>query len=131
MYGLSLDLRKVIAVPGDFALAKLGLDTSQYDHWASWASVIFHLGAQVSYIAPYSCHRDSNIMGTLSMLAFANHQRLKAMRYSSSIAAYGPTGYVTGATMLPDNERPAPHMAALEYDTSYSQSRLDGCELVA
>lgn len=122
-YRISLDLRKVIAVPGDFALPNLGLDTPQYDHWASWASVIFHLGAKVSYVAPYSCHREANIMGTLFMLEFANHQRVKAMHYSSSIAAYGPTGSVTGATMLPEDERPAPHLAALQYDTGYSQSQ--------
>lgn len=122
-YGLSLDLRKVIAVPGDFALVKLGLDTKEYDHWASWASVIFHLGAKVSYVAPYSSHREANVMGTLVMLEFANHQRLKAMHYSSTIAVYGPTGCVTGATKLPENERPAPHLAALQYDTGYSQSQ--------
>ncbi|CDM33118.1 hypothetical protein CBS147339_5136 [Penicillium roqueforti] len=122
-YGLFLDLRKVIAVPGDFSLAKLGLDTTQYDHWASWASVVFHLGAKVSYVAPYSSHRQVNVIGTLFMLEFAKHQRLKAMHYSSSIAAYGPTGYVTGATMLPEDERPAPHLAAMQYDTGYSQSQ--------
>ncbi|PYH85271.1 non-ribosomal peptide synthetase, partial [Aspergillus uvarum CBS 121591] len=123
-YGLNLEgQKKVVALAGNFALPRLGLAEAQYDHWARWSSVIFHLGAKVSYVAPYTSHRAENVIGTLEMLHFTNHGRLKAMHYSSTIAAYGPTGYVTGAKFLPEDERPASHLAALHYDTGYAQSQ--------
>ena len=57
------------------------------------------------------------------MLRFANTKRCKALHYASSISAYGPTGMVTGATHLPEDERPAGHLTALMYDTGYAQSQ--------
>ncbi|PYH89278.1 non-ribosomal peptide synthetase [Aspergillus ellipticus CBS 707.79] len=122
-YLLVADMDKVIALPGNFGLPKMGLDAAQYDHYAEWSSVIFHLGAKVSYVAPYSSHREENVTGTINVLEFSTHKRLKATHYSSTIAAYGPTGYVTGATLLGEDERPAPHLAALQYDTGYAQSQ--------
>ena len=122
-YCLYANMDKVIAVPGNFGQPKLGLSPEQYDYFATWASVIFHLGAKVSYVAPYSSHRQENTIGTLNMLEFSTHCRIKAMHYSSTIAAYGPTGHVTGAKLLLEDERPAPHLAALPHDTGYAQSQ--------
>ncbi|PLB53851.1 non-ribosomal peptide synthetase [Aspergillus steynii IBT 23096] len=122
-YSLLADLSKAIALPGDFSQPNLGLTAYQYDYYAEWASVVFHLGAKVSYVAPYSSHREENVVGTLRMLEFVNHKRLKALHYTSTIAAYGPTGYITGTKVVPEDERPAPHLAALSYDTGYSQSK--------
>ncbi|PYH92090.1 hypothetical protein BO71DRAFT_400865 [Aspergillus ellipticus CBS 707.79] len=85
--------------------------------------MVFHPGAKVSYVAPYSSHRQANTIGTLNILEFSNHRRLKALHYSSTITSYGPTGFVTGARLLPEDERPAAHLAALPYDTGYAQSQ--------
>ncbi|KAK4867948.1 hypothetical protein LT330_007607 [Penicillium expansum] len=94
---------KTISVPGDF--------------------VVFHLGALVSYIQPYSRHRASNVLGTLEMIRFANHSRSKRLIYTSSLAAYGPTGFVQGTKIVSEDEQPLNHIAALQYDTGYSQSQ--------
>lgn len=114
---------KIVPITGDLSLPRLGLTQEQYNHYASWASVVFHLGALVSYIQPYSRHRAVNILGTLEMVRFANHSRPKRLIYSSSIAAYGPTGFVQGTKTVPEDERPLNHIAALRYDTGYSQSQ--------
>ncbi|KAJ5951198.1 Male sterility NAD-binding [Penicillium vulpinum] len=114
---------KIICITGDLSLPHLGLPQEQYDHYAGWSSVVFHLGALVSYVQPYSRHRAANVLGTLELLRFANHSRPKRLIYSSSIAAYGPTGFVQGTKTVPENERPLGHIAALRYDTGYSQSQ--------
>ncbi|KAJ6142914.1 Male sterility NAD-binding [Penicillium samsonianum] len=114
---------KIISITGDLSLPHLGLPQEQYDHYTSWASVVFHLGALVSYVQPYSRHRAANVLGTLELLRFANHSRPKRMIYSSSIAAYGPTGFVQGTKTVPEEEGPLSHIAALQYDTGYSQSQ--------
>ncbi|PWY90216.1 NRPS-like enzyme [Aspergillus heteromorphus CBS 117.55] len=122
-YSLSADMAKVIALPGHLDQAQLGLSPEEYDAYAEWSSVVFHLGAKVSYVAPYASHRQPNVLGTVHILDFCTHRRPKALHYSSTITSYGPTGYVTGAKLLPEDERPAAHVAALPYDMGYSQSQ--------
>lgn len=126
-YGIPLESdgeQRVLVVPGDFGKPRLGLHQHQYELLASWASVVFHLGAHVNYVQPYSHHRTANVLGTLHMLHFASHGRSKQMHYSSSIAAYGPSGYVLGSTTIAEDHRPDAHMKALHYDTGYSQSQM-------
>ncbi|RDW58553.1 non-ribosomal peptide synthetase [Aspergillus mulundensis] len=118
------NLDKLTVLPGSFGKPDLGLSFEKYESYAEWASVVFHLGAQVNYLATYSAHRQDNVIGTLNMLKFAAHKRIKQTHYTSTIAAYGPTGFVLGTKFLPEDERPAPHMLALHYDTGYAQSQL-------
>ncbi|KAI9698122.1 MAG: hypothetical protein M1836_004124 [Candelina mexicana] len=125
-YGLALSStqeEKLIALPGDLRLSDLGIGSEQYQFYSAWASVVFHLGAQVSFVQPYSTHRATNVLGTLNIIRFCNNKRPKGLHYTSSISAYGPTGLVTGATHLPEDEKPTDHLAALSYDTGYAQSQ--------
>ncbi|KAL4985696.1 hypothetical protein BDW68DRAFT_179462 [Aspergillus falconensis] len=115
---------KLVVIPGSFGEAKLGLNDQQYDYYAEWASVVFHLGAKVNYLASYSAHRRDNVLGTVNMLKFATHRRTKPTHYTSTIAAYGPTGFVTGTNFLHEDTRPVCHIAAVSYDTGYAQSQL-------
>lgn len=122
-YQIYSDLDKVVVLPGSFSEANLGLNRKDYDYYAEWASVVFHLGAKVSYVAPYSSHRMDNVVGTCNILEFASHKRPKATHYTSTIAVYGPTGLVTGTKFVHEDERPASHLAALHYDMGYAQSQ--------
>ncbi|KIA75706.1 NRPS-like enzyme [Aspergillus ustus] len=115
---------KLIILAGSFGKPHLGLSIEQYDYYADWASVVFHLGAKVNYLATYSAHRDDNVLATVHILQFATHKRTKPTHYTSTIAAYGPTGLVLGTKFLPEDERPAPHIPAVHYDTGYAQSQL-------
>ncbi|PYI01682.1 antibiotic synthetase [Aspergillus sclerotiicarbonarius CBS 121057] len=115
---------RIFIVPGDFGQPNLGLDQHLYELLAAWSSVVFHLGAHVNYVQPYSSHRAANVHGTIRMIKFANSQRPKMLHYSSSIATYGPSGFVLGARAIPENARPREYMRALEYDTGYSQSQM-------
>ncbi|KAL4947844.1 hypothetical protein BDW69DRAFT_189814 [Aspergillus filifer] len=118
------NLDKITVLAGSFGEPNLGLSTKRYDYYAQWASVVFHLGAKVNYLATYSAHRQDNVLGTLNILKFAMHIRTKQTHYTSTIAAYGPTGFVRGMKFLPEDEQPANHMPALHYDTGYAQSQL-------
>lgn len=113
---------KVLVVPGDFSQEDLGLGCERYQHLAMWPSVVFHLGARVHFLQPYSSHRAANVLGTLNVIRFANSGRLKALHYTSSISVYGPTGLITGSSYLAEDERSVAHISALAYDTGYAQS---------
>lgn len=114
---------KIEAVAGDLSQPNLGFEEEQYQHYAQWSSVVFHLAAHVNYIEPYSTHRPANVAGTLNAILFSQAHRSKSLHYTSSISAYGPTGLVTGTRYLAEDERPQDHMLALEYDTGYAQSK--------
>ncbi|KAL4792668.1 non-ribosomal peptide synthetase [Aspergillus venezuelensis] len=118
------NLDKIVILPGSFGETNLGLSTEEYDYYAQWTSVVFHLGARVNYLSTYSAHRQDNVLGTLNILKFATHKRTKQMHYTSTIASYGPTGFVQGTKYLAEDERPEHHMLSLHYDTGYAQSQL-------
>ncbi|KAL4864861.1 hypothetical protein BDV12DRAFT_211349 [Aspergillus spectabilis] len=114
---------KIIAIPGDLAYEDLALGKDRYQQLAEWSSVVFHLAAHINFVQPYSSHRAANVLGTLNVIRFSQSVRSKALHYTSSISAYGPTGLVTGARQLSENEPPESHKIALFYDTGYAQSQ--------
>ncbi|KAL4885405.1 acetyl-CoA synthetase-like protein [Aspergillus karnatakaensis] len=114
---------KIVPIAGDIAQDDLGLGRDQYQQWAEWSSVVFHLAAHVNFVQPYSSHRAINVVGTLNVLHFSQAVRSKTLHYTSSISAYGPTGLVTGCKQLFENEPPESHKIALSYDTGYAQSQ--------
>ncbi|KAL4987932.1 hypothetical protein BDW68DRAFT_177411 [Aspergillus falconensis] len=125
-YNMALSLHeetKIEAVAGNLSQTDLGLGEKLYRHYAQWSSVVFHLAAHVNYIEPYSTHRPANVVGTLNAIRFSQAHRTKALHYTSSISAYGPTGLVAGTRYLAEDERPQDHMGALHYDTGYAQSK--------
>lgn len=122
--------QRLQALPADLGQQWLGLGQTGFAHLSRWASVIFHLGAHVNYTQPYAAHRPANVEGTLNVLRLATAARAIALHYVSSIAAYGPTGLITGAWQLHEDEPLLPHLAALKYDTGYSQSQWVAEQLV-
>ncbi|KAL4928912.1 male sterility protein-domain-containing protein [Aspergillus undulatus] len=132
-YGLSISTEQealIVPLPGDVVHDHLGLSHGQYQHWANWTSVIFHLAAHVNYLQPYSSHHAVNVLGTLNMLRFSQEGKSKPLHYTSSISAYGPTELVNSTKHIPEDERPQGHQAALEYDTGYAQSQFTA-EMIA
>ena len=101
----------------------MGLGPERFEEIASWASVVFHLGAQVNYTKSYSLHRPANTLGTFNVIRFACTGRLKAVHYLSSIACFGPTGFINGVRTIPEDEPLMPHLGALVYDHGYAQSQ--------
>jgi L-tyrosine reductase len=115
--------RKILVLPGLVEDEYLGLGQEQYEKFALRASVVFHLAALVDYTKPYSLHRPANTIGTLNVVKFACAGRAKPIHYVSSISCFGPTGYVTGAASIREDEPLLEHIVALPYDNGYAQSQ--------
>ncbi|KAL4957878.1 acetyl-CoA synthetase-like protein [Aspergillus filifer] len=114
---------KLVALTGCLEDEFLGPGVHSWQYVASWASIIIHLGAWVNYTQPYSLHRPANIIGTLNIMRLAFTGRVKAVHYASSISCFGPTGYITGARVVNENEPLLAHLKALPYDHGYAQSQ--------
>ena len=114
---------KLLVLCGSLEDLYLGLGYERFHEIAQWASVIFHLGARVNYTQPYSLHRPANVIGTRNILRLACAGRTKAVHYVSSISCFGPTGFVTGTTVITEDEPLSKHVEALPYDHGYAQSQ--------
>ncbi|KAJ5664873.1 uncharacterized protein N7477_007321 [Penicillium maclennaniae] len=115
---------KILVLCGSLEDLYLGLGYERFHEIASWASVIFHLGARVNYTQPYSLHRPANVVGTRNIvrLGTAGNQT-KAIHYVSSISCFGPTGFVTGTDHIAEDEPLLKHIEALTFDHGYAQSQ--------
>lgn len=114
---------KVKVVCGYLDQDYFGLPLDEYNFLSEKISCIFHLGAHVNYIQPYSVHKPANVIGTLNILKFSTDFRIKPLHYTSSIAAFGPTGFFNKVSLLSENESLDDHLNCLQYDTGYSQSQ--------
>ena len=62
---------RIIALSGDLAKAKFGLDDQTYERLAADIDLIFHCGAIVNFILPYTQLYDSNVFGTCEVIRLA------------------------------------------------------------
>lgn len=76
---------RVRAVVGDLAEPRLGLTQEQWDDLASTVDVIYHNGALVNFVYPYSALKAANVGGTQRVLELACTTRLKAVHHVSTI----------------------------------------------
>ncbi|KAF7587662.1 hypothetical protein BBP40_006892 [Aspergillus hancockii] len=114
---------KLLPLCGTLEEEHLGLGLDRFNEIAHWASVIFHFGARVNYTQPYSLHRPANVQGTVNILRLACTGRSKVLHYVSSISCFGPTGLITGAQTITEDEPLLPHLDALPYDHGYAHSQ--------
>jgi amino acid adenylation domain-containing protein/thioester reductase-like protein len=114
---------RIDAVPGDLREVRLGLGPRERAALAESVDTIFHVGAQVSYVQPYSMHRSTNVDGTAEVLRLASRGRTKAVHYVSSVAVFGPSGYFNAQRRIEEDEDLEGHLECLRYDIGYSASK--------
>ena len=83
---------RLVAVAGDLAQPRLGLDETTWQRLASQVGGVLHNGAQLSYVAPYGQLRGANVGGTVEVLRLAAQQRIP-VEYISSTAVFEAAAY--------------------------------------
>lgn len=111
-------------IAGDLAIPNLGLSKSNFLHLASQVSTVYHCGAHVNLIYPYSALKSPNVLGTREMvrLCALTHPPAK-MHYISTLAVIPKMTSTFKETLLPVE-------AARDLQHGYSQSKLIGELLV-
>jgi amino acid adenylation domain-containing protein/thioester reductase-like protein len=102
----SLDLRgkdgamsRIIPVPGDLSRPYLGLASEDFDALASRVDAIYHSGAMVSALYPYSVHKPTNVLGTGEVLRLSSRIRVKPLHYVSATSVATPTPDVSSSAI--------------------------------
>ncbi|MEB3357175.1 MAG: thioester reductase domain-containing protein [Synechococcales bacterium] len=77
---------RIIVQPGDLAQPLLGLSTHDFQVLAESLDGIYHNGAWVHHVSPYSLLRATNVLGTREILRLACQHHPKPLHFTSSLS---------------------------------------------
>jgi amino acid adenylation domain-containing protein/thioester reductase-like protein len=101
---------RIVAVPGDLASPRLGLQQSEFDALAAGIDAIYHSGANVNFYYPYSVLKAANVRGTEELLRMASFGRSKSFHFISTLGVVlSERRDVERAVISDDDPLPSPH----------------------
>lgn len=77
---------RIIPVVGDLSQRLLGLSDQQFQLIASQIDLIYHNGATINLIYPYSVLKAANVLRTQEVLWLASQSKLKPVHYISTLS---------------------------------------------
>ncbi|MBE7381469.1 MAG: amino acid adenylation domain-containing protein [Leptolyngbya sp. SIO1E4] len=80
--------QRIIPVIGDLAKPLLGLSESQFQDLANSIDVIYHNGAWVNFVYPYSALQAANVQGTQEVLRLAGCAKTKPVHLVSTLSVF-------------------------------------------
>jgi thioester reductase-like protein len=96
---------RIRVLVGDLALPAFGLSDTKYRELAEKVDVIYHNGAELNLIQPYSALKSVNVSSVEETLRLACHTHIKPVHYISTIAVFFSSG---GARPEPASETDYP-----------------------
>ncbi|MEH1935807.1 MAG: amino acid adenylation domain-containing protein [Nostoc sp.] len=114
---------RIIPIPGDLALPRLGLSVEQFAKLAEQIDVIYHSGAQVNFAKPYSVIKAANVLGTQEILRLACQHQLKPVHYISTMAVFGAMACLNGLNILYEDDDIDNSEPYLSQEIGYTQSK--------
>ncbi|MFJ4778931.1 thioester reductase domain-containing protein [Streptomyces sp. NPDC088762] len=83
-----IDPDRLSLVVGDLARPRLGLDAADFDRLARTVDVVYHNGAQVHWLHPYTALKAANVSGTEEVLRLAALHRTVPVHYVSTVGVF-------------------------------------------
>ncbi|HEV7683494.1 MAG TPA: amino acid adenylation domain-containing protein [Pyrinomonadaceae bacterium] len=80
--------KRIVPVIGDLSKPLLGLSETEFQSLGSNIDVIYHNGAAVNFVFPYSALKAANVSGTQEVLRLACVNKAKHVNYISSLAVF-------------------------------------------
>jgi amino acid adenylation domain-containing protein/thioester reductase-like protein len=110
---------RIIPVVGNLSERLLGLKEEQFQLMAGKIDVIYHNGAWVHHVYPYSVLKAANVLGTQEVLRLASQIKAKPIHFISASSVFSSFGFsgvkvVQEEDSLDDGQLP---------DNGYSQSK--------
>ena len=109
---------RIVAVAGDLAAPRFGLDERHYAELAERIEVIYHNGARVSHVDSYARLRAANVEGTREVLRLATIARIKPVHFVSTINAVIPAAPAPDFVGREDARLPAGEVSGNGYIAS-------------
>jgi len=83
---------RLIPVVGELAQPLLGLSESDFYSLANQIDVIYHCGAMVNFVYPYSKLKAANVLGTQDILKLATLIQTKPVHFISTLSVFASNG---------------------------------------
>ena len=80
--------KRVTVLNGNLERARFGLSKNEYGRLASEIDTVFHLGAKLNYLAPFSSLKTANVVGVRRILQFCTDSQLKSLHHMSTSGVY-------------------------------------------
>ncbi|MFC7741139.1 thioester reductase domain-containing protein [Nocardiopsis composta] len=111
-------IERVRCLAGDLGEPRLGLSEQKWNELAETVDAIYHNGALVNFVYPYSALKEPNVVGTHRIIELACTRTLKAVHYVSTIdtllATHSPRPFL---------ENDAPLHSAVGVPAGYTGSK--------
>jgi myxalamid-type nonribosomal peptide synthetase MxaA len=95
--------KRIVPVAGDLAKPLLGLPPAEFQSLSHTIDVIYHNGAAVNFVFPYSTLKAANVSGTQEVLRLACADRAKPLNYVSTLAVFPVSGEAADREVLEGN----------------------------
>lgn len=118
--------KRVVVVLGDLGLPHFGLSEQQFTELASSVDVIYHNGAFVNLIYPYTALRAVNVLGTQEILKLASQVKVKPVHFVSTLDVFQTPYYAQQVLISEDDD--LTHLEGLA--DGYAQSKWVGEKLI-
>jgi amino acid adenylation domain-containing protein/thioester reductase-like protein len=99
--------RRVVAVPGDLSLPRLGIDESDYDVLSREVDTIYHCATSMNHLESYLMAKPTNVGGAREVLKLATREKLKLVNYISTLSVFSSGN--GGLTRVVDETTPIDH----------------------
>ncbi|NEP72942.1 MAG: amino acid adenylation domain-containing protein [Okeania sp. SIO2G4] len=91
---------RIIPVVGDLCSRFFGLPTEKFNFLAHEIDVIYHSGAWVNHIYPYTVLKSANVLGTQEILRLASETSVKPVHFISSLGVLPSSSNSESTTIL-------------------------------
>ncbi|MFH8655643.1 thioester reductase domain-containing protein [Streptomyces afghaniensis] len=102
-----IDPARLSVVVGDLAAERLGLTETEFDDLAARVDVVYHAGATVSWLRPYTELAPGNVGGTREVLRLAAAHRTVPVHYVSTTGVFPAPGPGAAPATVTDPTGPA------------------------
>ncbi|MGB3405728.1 MAG: amino acid adenylation domain-containing protein [Microcoleaceae cyanobacterium] len=79
---------RIIPILGDLSQPQFGLRSEQFDRLAQKIDVIYHCGAWVNILYPYTALAPTNVTGTQEVLRLASQIKIKPVHFISTVDVF-------------------------------------------
>ncbi len=110
---------KIVPIVGDLSQPLFGLSELQFRKLADRIDVIYHSGAYVNLVYPYTALRETNVVGTQEVLRLATEAKTKPVHYISTLDVFQSSKYKGMNLILETDEL----LSSEGYSDGYSQSK--------
>lgn len=111
-------LPRIIPIVGDLSQPRLGISVEQFEALSHKIDVIYHNGAVLNFVYPYSALKPANVLGTQEILRLACKTKPKPLHYVSTDAVFDSAAYY-GTEVL--ESEPIVHTEGI--DLGYTQTK--------